>query len=398
MFRLAILLITVLPSLAGAQERDPWLGKSVFVKEGAIAKVGNETVDRSKLSSPSTVGDVNGDLLWLGRAWVQKKDVMETQEALEFYTEKIRLNPGVSSNWYGRAAVWYAKGEIENTIKDATEAIRLDPTCAAYIIRGAALSSKGDLDAAIKDYTEAIRLNPKEAAAYSNRGVALQSKGDSDAAIKDLTEAIKLDSKLYAAYNNRGVFLISKGDLDAAIKDYTEAIRLDPKNAIAYNNCGFAHRLKGDLDAVIEDYTEVIRLDPKDATAYHNRGSALSDKGDFDSAIKDYTEAIRLDPKNTDASWGLAWFYATCPDAKHRDGKKAVELATKACELSAWKTWYYVATLAAAYAESDDWENAVKYQEMAIEMATHERNKATGRERLELYKKKVPYRQEVKKK
>lgn len=162
MFRLTILLITVLPSFLVAQERDPWLGKSVFVKEGAVAKVGNETVDRSKLLFPSTVGDVNGDWLWLGRAWVQKKDVMEAQEALEFYTEQIRLSPGVSSNWNGRAAVWNEKGEIENAIKDATEAIRLDPKEAtAYGRRGDSLHEKGDLDAAIKDFTEAIRLDPK---------------------------------------------------------------------------------------------------------------------------------------------------------------------------------------------------------------------------------------------
>ncbi|MEI7460284.1 MAG: tetratricopeptide repeat protein [Pirellula sp.] len=145
-------------------------------------------------------------------------------------------------------------------------------------------------------------------------------------------------------------------------------------------------------------FTEAIRLDPKNAITYSNRGSALFLNGDFDSAIKDYTEAIRLDPKYADASNGLAWFYATCPDAEHRDGEKAVELATKACELSAWKTWFHVVTLADAYAESDDWENAVKYQEKAIELTTDERNKAIGRERLELYKKKEPYRQGVKKK
>ena len=33
----------------------------------------------------------------------------------------------------------------------------------------------------------------------------------------------------------------------------------------------------------------------------------------------------------------LAWLQATCPEAKARDGKQAVEHATRACELSAWK-------------------------------------------------------------
>ena len=331
MFRLAILLITVLSSFSFAQERDPWIGKRVFIKEGAVAKVGNETIDRSKLSSPSTVGDVNGDWLWLGRAWVQKKDVMEAQEALDFYTEKIRLNPSDSRSWYLRACVWSEKGEVENAIKDGTEAIRLDP---------------------------------KKSVAYAGRAADFLSKGELDAAIRDATEAIRLDPKSDFAYQSRGASLISKGDVDAAIKDYTEAIRLDPKS----------------------DFT------------YGSRGRALQSKGDIDAALKDYTEAIRLNPKDADWSNALAWLCSTCPDEKYCDGKKAIELATKACELSAWKTWNHVGTLGAAYAESGDWENAIKYQEKAIEMATDEKDKVGGRERLELYKNKQPYRQEIKKK
>jgi tetratricopeptide (TPR) repeat protein len=331
MFRLAILITFVLPSLATAQERDPWIGRRVFWKTNAIAKVGMETVEITKISFPTTVGDVNGDWLWLGRGWVQKKDVMDTQQALEFYTEKIRLNPTSAYDWRSRAAVWHEKGEIENAIKDSTEAIRLDPKFRiAYITRGLAHSDKGDFDVAIKDYTEAIRLDPKNVTAYINRGNSLSNKGD----------------------------------LDASIKDLTEAIRLDPQNAIAY----------------------------------HNRGNALSVKGNFDTAVKDYTEAIRLDPKYSSPFNGLAWLYATYPDDKYRDGKKAVELATKACALSAWKDHYDVDTLAAAYAESGDWTNAVKYQEKVIEMVTTDKGKVESQERLALYKRKQPYREEVQKK
>ena len=43
--------------------------------------------------------------------------------------------------------------------------------------------------------------------------------------------------------------------------------------------------------------------------------------------VRDYDEAIRLDPGNADAFNGRAWLAATCPDAKYRDGAKAVSLA-----------------------------------------------------------------------
>ena len=60
----------------------------------------------------------------------------------------------------------------------------------------------------------------------------------------------------------------------------------------------------------------------------------------YDKAIADYNEAIRLDPKYALAYNGLAWLAATCPDAKYRDGKKAVQSAVTACKLTEWKEAY----------------------------------------------------------
>jgi hypothetical protein len=52
---------------------DEWLGKEVFFKDSAVAMVGTEVVDKYKvLDVPATVGAVNGEWLWLGRAWVKK--------------------------------------------------------------------------------------------------------------------------------------------------------------------------------------------------------------------------------------------------------------------------------------------------------------------------------------
>ena len=89
----------------------------------------------------------------------------------------------------------------------------------------------------------------------------------------------------------------------------------------------------------------------------------------------------------------LAWLLATCPDDHMRDGKRAVELATKACELSKWKRYACVDTLAAAYAESRDFEQAVKYQKQAAAMdGIPEINRTNVLNRIELYLQHKPYR------
>ena len=86
----------------------------------------------------------------------------------------------------------------------------------------------------------------------------------------------------------------------------------------------------------------------------------------------------------------MAWLYANCPQAKYRDGKKAVKNAAKALELSGGKDSACLDTLAAAYAESGDLAKARETEGNAIDLAP-EQNKQEFHSRLELYKQGKPY-------
>lgn len=89
----------------------------------------------------------------------------------------------------------------------------------------------------------------------------------------------------------------------------------------------------------------------------------------------------------------LARLLATCPDDKARDGKRAVEYATTACERTGWKDPMYLDTLAAAYAEAGQFEEAVRYQTRALEDPTLKGDlRKAARQRLELYRQKKPFR------
>jgi Flp pilus assembly protein TadD len=186
------------------------------------------------------------------------------------------------------------------------------------------------------------------------------------------------------------------GEVDKVISDCSEAVRLDPKNASPYVGRGNALSHKGEYDKALSDYNEAIRLDPKDSSAHNGRGIVWSAKGRPDKAVCDFNEAIRLDPKNAMPWNNRAWLAATCPDAKYRDGKKAVADATKACELTAWRNARTLDALAAANAEAGDLPKAIRWEKKAIGLVSE---KSTGdlRSRLELYKAHKPYREDVKK-
>jgi tetratricopeptide (TPR) repeat protein len=202
-----------------------------------------------------------------------------------------------------------------------------------------------------------------------------------------------------SAYINRGLAWMDKKEYDKAIADYNEAIRLKPKDAFAYINRGNAWGQKKEYGKAITDYDEAIRLNPKDAWAYINRGNAWSNKKEYGKAIADYNQAIRLE-RFFLAYRNRAWLEATCPDARFRDGKKAVDDATKACDLAmeawgtdGWKNAICLEALAAAYAEAGDFHAAVKWQTTAIELVDA-KTKAHLQSRLKLYRDHKPYRQE----
>jgi tetratricopeptide (TPR) repeat protein len=210
-------------------------------------------------------------------------------------------------------------------------------------------------------------------------------------ALSYFTGKIQQNPKDADAFNCRSFVWRLKGELDIAIKDLSEAIRLQPTDGNYYNARGIVWLEKKEYERAIRDYDEAIRLDPKDLFAYYNRGGAWEKQRKFAKAIADYSQVIRLDPTYSYAHNARAWIWATCPDARFRNGKRAVESAKKAMQL--YPHGGNKDTLAAAYAELGNFEEAVRWQEAALADADF-RNNEDFRRRLELYRNKKPYREQ----
>lgn len=265
--------------------------------------------------------------------------------------------------------------------------------------RGAEALRKMDYDLAITHFDAAIRTDPRHADAHWGRGTAFFYKGQHTKALENCSEAIRLDPKHGKAYYVRGYSHQSLGNFDKAIDDYDEAIRLGLQAFDIYNNRGNVHRMRKEYEAAIRDFTTAIKISPDRATVgYTARGYAKRGQKDYVGAIKDYEEAIRADPKFSPAYGNYADLLATCPKDAMRDGKKAILLATKACDLSEWKDPFHLSELAAAQAESGNFKDATRLQKNAIElwsnMNPHPDFLKFAREQLKLYEEGKPFRGE----
>ncbi|HEY2892903.1 MAG TPA: tetratricopeptide repeat protein, partial [Pirellulales bacterium] len=197
-----------------------------------------------------------------------------------------------------------------------------------------------------------------------------------------------------AALLARGKVRLERAGLDGpklqqAIADLDESIRLAPSSE-AHTLRGFAWKRLGDKDKAIANFDEAIRLNPKEALAWRVRGATYASKADYAKTLADYTESIRVDPENPDSRHHRVVLRSACMDEKYRDGKQAIEDATKACEISEWKNSLYLSGLALAYAESGDFDKAIEWQQKAIALSSTP--PASLLANLELFKQHKPFR------
>jgi Flp pilus assembly protein TadD len=198
--------------------------------------------------------------------------------------------------------------------------------------------------------------------------------GKYDAAISDFSRAIELAPQESEPYFNRGVTHHQMGDRDAAIRDYSEAIKLAPDNADPYLNRGFDLYDKSEFEAAISDFDAAVHRGEQGCYVYLRRGIANHKLGRHAAATADLREGIRRGPDEPRVYAALAMHLATCSDANSRNGKEAVQVATRGCELSHGEWVPALAALAAAQAESGEWEQALKSQKQAVDLAA----KGTG--------------------
>jgi tetratricopeptide (TPR) repeat protein len=149
------------------------------------------------------------------------------------------------------------------------------------------------------------------------------------------------------------------------LNDYCEMLRLDP----TYYNAMFflAMRLDGQkrYDEALIAWYACTMVRPNDYIAILNRANTQSNLGNLTEAKADIESALAGAAESAHELSYAAALLSEDRNKEIRDGKRAVELAKKACKLTNYQEPEFVHTLAVAYAEVGDFGSAIKWCEAA---------------------------------
>jgi len=165
------------------------------------------------------------------------------------------------------------------------------------------LYMKGQYDDAIAKATEALALDETNGAALDVRAASYHALEEFDAAIKDYNQVIKLSPREPKAWNNRAVVRTSIGMWKGALEDYDRAITLQPDYAWAIYYRANIKSMLGDKKGALADCDRVQELEPGFSGLHAQRADILRSMGEFQKAFAETELELKADPKNLSALW-----------------------------------------------------------------------------------------------
>ncbi|MBL8822033.1 MAG: tetratricopeptide repeat protein [Planctomycetia bacterium] len=320
----------------------------------------------------------------------------QPDEALKDWESTIQKAPDWFTPYQLRAQLLHQQGKLDLAMKDINRALHLvemqsipEATANIYLLRGDIRWDLFQEEQALEDFKQAQSIFP---AIAGKLGELLLRRGDRPRALEAFSSMIPLapqDARGYAACATVHIML---EQYEQAIEKLTKAIHLQP-DVFAYSLRAQAYQyLKRDEEA-LADYNQHLAIHPNDVNALVNRSSLTIKRGEYLRSLKDREDAHLQAPQPMTANL-LAWALATTPIPELRDGTRAVGLAEQACIATEWKLDYMIDTLAAAYAEAGQFEEAKRYQQQVLDMMTKEptESRRDRQARLKLYQNGQPYR------
>jgi Flp pilus assembly protein TadD len=172
-------------------------------------------------------------------------------------------------------------------------------------------------------------------------------------------------------------------------------MRLNPTNPETRLNLAFALNQQQQWLEAVELFSKTVRGNLPDPKAHYEFAVALAHLKRMREAMSQYASALLIQPDFPDALDGLAWILSTDARPDFRNGTEAAKMAERACELTGKNDPVKLKTLAAAYAETGRFEEAMNTLRTAKDLAANANRQELVNEcslMLEHFQKSEPWR------
>ena len=320
-------------------------------------------------------------------------DNNEAEKATADFTKLLGEDGENIDAHHALAEAYTFQEKYEKALEHIDKAIKLNPESSVTLtLRARIHMMKNDMKSAMDDLNEALKLTPRNLPALLTRARLHQLLGDLESAKEDVERVLLFQPGLTQGVLLHSIISAASGDFATAAANLERLLEKDPKNVPwRLQMAAFYGADQRPRKAIIV-YTEVLSDDPRNIAALRGRADSLLSIAKQSEAVTDYEELLKIDPEHSGALNNLAWIFATSTQDDMRDGRRSIELGLKACEVTEYKEAHILSTLAAGYAESGDFETAVKWSSKAVELGEGEM-KVQLEEELDSYKNKKPWRE-----
>lgn len=318
----------------------------------------------------------------------------ELEAAQRQFEAALKINPRNADARSNLGLTLAKAGKIDEGLAQLRAALEISPKPTIHYKLATVLAQLGKQPEALEHLRTAVTMKPDYFDARLDLGTSLARLGNFEEAATHFKTAVKLRPDHPDAWFNLGAALVELGKLNEAEAALAASVRLNPRDPQARRLlCGVALRQRK-LDMAITNLVELVELQP-DATNTFELAQLLVQTGRAEQAIQYYRTALELDPDSPTLCNNLALILATHPDESVRNGAEAVKLAERACHLTGWQMPVFLSTLAAAYAETGRFDDAVRTAEKAkalAEAAGQTNLVQRNEELLQLYRAGKPFR------
>ncbi len=244
-------------------------------------------------------------------------------------------------------------------------------------------------------FAHALAVTGNNEIAHINLGVVYEKQSRPAEAMDEYRQALKINPRRANNYNNIADLLDEAGRPDEALTEYQTTLQLDPDAFEAHLNLGSVLVELRRFDEAAGQFQRAAELKPDDARPHYEMGKALLKQGRDAAAIDEFHQALQRDPDNGKMLAYTARVLAADDQATVRDGRAALDLATRANELFGDSLPSALDALGMACAETGDFTNAQIYAQKVLDLAAAAQMTDTAalQMRLELYQNQRPWRE-----